>query len=127
MNTSELTGAWLDYWVATAEGVDRLLLEIRPVPRTDDFHCVRLPYEGKMAIAMNYHSSWALCGALVDKYCMNLEYHWVSNQHCADALDPKDGRIRGAWASSAREAICRAIVQLKFGAQVPDIEAIYRN
>lgn len=126
MKVSELKGAWLDYWVAVAEGVDRLLLEIRPVPRTDDFMCIRLPYDGKMAIAMNYHTSWALCGALVDKYHIEL-VQWPSYGISIATAHLDSVPSKAVSASNSKEAICRAVVQRHLGDEVPDIDAVFRN
>lgn len=119
IRVSELSGAWLDYWVARAEGCQPELLEVRKVQRSGDFHCV---HKGRTT-ALNYSASWELCGPLVDLHRIELE-RFPSGKVAAHIR-----KWTGAWSyvagahqeDDARVAICRAVVNMVFGEKVPEV------
>lgn len=126
MKTAELTGAQLDYWTAHADGISAENLEIRPIPRSGNCHCVRIvrmqmlgPDQSEArnvaAEALNYSHDWHRGGPLVDKF----------RPHNMPSLNggwwAAAGRSRFVHGSTPLEAICRAIVCSKFGEEVDEI------
>lgn len=126
MNIRELKGAWLDYWVAVAEGHPRERLEIREVPRTDLFMCVLLPdpnKEGDVVRAMNYSSDWEMAGALIDKYWIMIEPGGSGgNKVCAYMFDNRIIQWNPIEGKNSREAVCRAVVLSLVGPVVDDVD-----
>jgi len=119
MKINELKGAWLDYWVAHSQGISKAFLEVRQVPRTDDFHCVRLPADGtKHAMVMNYTSSWALSGNLLDKYRVTIDHDGFSGGVQVHIFHSESAQWMSIEGKDAREAICRAVVMVHFGQEV---------
>jgi len=120
IRVSELSGAWLDYWVARADGYPAEQLEIRPIQRSTEFHCVHVR---ATAIQLNYSASWLLCGPLVDLHRIELE-RFPSGKVAAHIR-----KWTGAWSyvagahqeDDARVAICRAVVTMAFGEKVPEV------
>lgn len=120
IRVSELSGAWLDYWVARADGYPAEQLEVRQIQRTTDFHCVR---KCLVISALNYSASWELCGPLVDLHRIELE-RFPSGKVAAHIR-----KWTGTWSyvagahqeDDARVAICRAVVNMVFGEKVPEV------
>lgn len=127
MKTKELTGAWLDYWTAVADGTPQHLLEIRRVPRTDMFICVRAAHNNgsaqiQPAKAMNYSLDWTLSGALIDKYKIMVEPGGLNDAWMAYAFHAQLALWAWIEGKDAREAVCRALVLVKLGEDVFDVE-----
>lgn len=124
MKTNELKGAWLDYWVAHSQGVVKACLEIRQVPRTDDFMCVRLPLATHQhAMTVNYSTNWGLCGSILDKYRVTIDHDGFIGPVMCSVFDNDKAQWLSIEGKDAREAVCRAIVLLRFGNEVADIGA----
>lgn len=131
MQTANLTGALLDYWTARAEGVPAADLEIRsvqrPDPRTPDTICVR-KISPLALMRIDYSTSWALTGPLVEKHEINLhrwkgdvnfwaaEFAYTSHYHDVYASDYEEEGCDGPLI-----AICRAVVRAAFGDEVGDL------
>lgn len=116
MKTSDLAGAQLDYWTARAEGIPAEQLAILPIQRSEDHHCVRTypqSYFGRAVMA--YSTDWTRGGPLIEKHqmdlCQELNGTWVAD----DGGDCLEG------GSTVLVAVCRAVVQGKFGDEVPDV------
>lgn len=129
IRVSELSGAWLDYWVARADGIPAEDLQVRQIQRSEGFHCVHgmpLPIPGgvfRKVRVLNYSTSWELCGPLVDLHRIELE-RFPSGKVAAHIR-----KWDGAWTyvagahqeDDARVAICRAVVTMAFGEKVPEV------
>lgn len=99
MKTSELTGALLDYWVAKAEGWDGSRAAF----------CAPADYAPSI--------NWAQGGPLIDKYEIDLTY----SEHQPGKRIAWNGPTH-AFGDTPLQAVCRAVVRAKFGAEVPDQE-----
>jgi hypothetical protein len=122
MKVSELKGAWLDYWVARSQGAGAAELEIRPVPRTDDFMCVWTP-EVMAPQAMRYTIDWDMCGRILDKYRVTIDHDGFIGPVMCSIFNAKNAQWWSVEGDNAREAVCRAVVMLHFGDSVVDVEA----
>lgn len=117
MKVSELEGALLDYWVARAEGIPESELEIRLIPIPENRHLA----PGGLICTRNYHESvdystdWSIGGPLLDKYTFSIcAYENEFEAYCDNGEKWSDG----AYAGKVLIAICRALVQMKFGDEV---------
>jgi hypothetical protein len=134
IRVSELSGAWLDYWVARAEGVPADQLEVRQIQRSEDFHCVRTvevmplgaaPFK-VAAEVLRYSTDWRQCGPLLEKWCTqdNAQFDGVlysANSWSAPYLIYGGVDHDGGEGATPQEAICRAVVRAAFGEEVPEV------
>lgn len=122
MRTADLTGALLDYWVARAEGVPADQMEIRPIQRSTESHCVwrnprRDPIIGHDERVLGYSTSWALTGPLLEKYKLDVSAvrnHWGVYGELPLTTYYAEG-------PTPLIAICRAMVRAAFGDEVGDL------
>lgn len=136
MRVADLTGAMLDYYVARAEGVPAVELEIRDLQREDNLTrgpiCVRImppPHDlliGPDEQALSYSTNWALSGPLLEKHRIDLFGVTEPVSYQAEILCPP--RVEGEvyyWTyvegDTALIAICRAVVRAAFGDEVEDL------
>jgi hypothetical protein len=118
MKTALLQGAILDYWTARAEGIPAGQLEIRPIQRNTECHCVRKwhtrdPIIGPDLVVLDYSTNWARGGPLIEKYCLD-----VARYGAEWAAYTEDTR---AFADTPLQAICRAVVRAAFGDEVQEV------
>lgn len=122
IRVSDLSGAWLDYWVARAEGIAADQLEVRMIQRSTDLHCVRmLPRD--MACVLNYSASWSLAGPIIERELIELtnDRNWREDGQFGrdwEANHPGFGYLGG---DTPLIAAMRAFVASKFGEEVPEV------
>ena len=126
IRVSELSGAWLDYWVARAEGTDAVVLEVRAIQRSTELHCVQL---GAPAQALNYSTSWEKGGPIIELEHIQL-WHRVEtgdgNDWHATCSVPwsrfeKAGFEETESGSTPLVAAMRAYVASNYGTEVPEV------
>lgn len=130
MKTFDLKGAWLDYWTAVADDVPRNLLEIRQIPRTDNFICVRLAHnsghvQDTPICALHYSTNWALTGPLLKKFACALEIGGMGSENVwvNVFIGGRDGGQKWEYwhGMELQDAICKAAVMIKCGPVVCDV------
>lgn len=120
IRVSELSGAWLDYWVARAEGWEAGRLEIRPVPRTNDLICVLLRLNGSIE-ATPFSTQWRLAGPIIERERPELVPTWPDGGwYVRSRHRPCDGDQ--FYGETAMVAAMRAFVASKFGEEVPEVK-----
>ena len=125
---SELSGAWLDYWVARADGFMASQLEVREIQRSTEFHCVHKNRFGAVKGVQNYSSSWELGGPIIAREVIKLQPVLPNGSNWYGTI------MRGLVGSNLSEvqmhrgkgetplvAAMRAYVASKFGEEVPEV------
>jgi hypothetical protein len=108
INTAELTGALLDYWVARAEGsTDAMVTEWSRGPICLSSHNA---FED---VPFRPSTHWNDGGPLIEKYSIT-----VDSTFAIWAADIGDVTASG---DTPLQAICRAVVRAKFGDEVEDV------
>ncbi|MCE3262599.1 MAG: hypothetical protein K0R43_1678 [Pseudoduganella sp.] len=126
IHVSELSGAWLDYWVARAEGVPAGQLQVRQVQRSDVFHCVNVP-QGPARV-LDYSTNWERGGPIIQREVIKLQPVLPSGSTWYGTT------MRGLIESNLSEvqmhrgkgetplvAAMRCYVASKFGEEVPEV------
>lgn len=103
MKTSELTGALLDYYVAEAEGMLRMI-------KTDDLREKLGDYSPS--------TKWAHGGPILERERIQLEYHGWHKAMPWCAMEAKMTGRRDERASTPLAAAMRLYVSIKFGDEV---------
>lgn len=107
MKTQELEGALLALWVARAIGRKSMIGR--------DDKCYLLPY-GSMAPSFAPHENWSQVEQVMPKHAI-IDYKAVDNVHHFTFVAERSGHGEG---SSFNIALCRAVVNAKYGDTVPD-------
>lgn len=115
MKTEELTGDWLDYWVARAEGheVDPPLAPGAPWP---DRETLGRKYEPN---ACRFSSDWQFGGPIMERDRITIEGRDRNGNPAGEWC----ARIKGPrvhFGATALQAAMRAFLAKKFGEEVPD-------
>lgn len=117
IRVSELSGAWLDYWVARAEGIPADQLEVRQVQRSEDFHCVYLP----AARVLNFSICWSLAGPLLHRERIGFGIPTVEGTQY-QAFVYKFGALASTgYGETHLVAAARCMVACRFGKEVPEV------
>lgn len=131
---AELSGAWLDYWVARAEGIPAEDLQVRQIQRSEEFHCVHgmpLPIPGgvlRKDRVLNYSTSWELCGPLIEREVIKLQpvlprgaaWYGTITRGLVDTNMSEVQMYRGKG-DTPLVAAMRCYVESKFGKEVPEV------
>lgn len=121
MMVSELTGDWLNYWVARAEGHEwrcHWMLEKSGIREWQSYE------QAWGAPTPPYLTEWEFGGHLIQTYHLAVAPHengWMArSEYSFWAVDESlaDWVARG---NTPLEAICRAVVRAKFGDEVEEI------
>lgn len=125
IRVSELSGAWLDYWVARAEGFDAALLEVRQVQRSEEFHCVHIL--SRLAV-LNYSTSWDLAGPVIAREVIKLQPVLPSGSSWYGTItrglvgtNMSEVQMYRGKGDTPLAAAMRAYVESKFGEEVPEV------
>jgi len=110
MKTSELTGAYLDYWTGLAMGKPADRMSIRRAQRSNDLICV---YNGIVRYDPSTNPVKGM--EVIDGNIIELRMKGICSAY-AIARD-----FTKIYGSSFLEAACRATVGSVFGAEVPDV------
>lgn len=115
MNTAELTGAELDYWVAKAEGLE-------PVAGRD-FPSGAFSWQPTVGTGLNskdlrFSASWAIGGLIIEREVLNITAGGSESRWKAWSGKGISAAFVG---DTALTAAMRAYVAKKFGNEVPDL------
>lgn len=116
MKTAELEGKILDYYVALAVGHTwrcKWMLE------ENGYNAWQSYEEGWGNPTPPYSSDWAMCGPLIERFELRLS---MAGRHAWRAKYFKTGDFDHVEGKNPQEAICRAVVALHFGQDVPDVK-----
>lgn len=112
---SELSGAWLDYWVARAEGIPADQLQVRKIQRSKDFHCV---YGARV---LNFSTNWSLAGPLLHRERIGFGIPTVDGTQY-QAFVYKFGALAATgYGETHLVAAARCMVACRFGKEVPEV------
>lgn len=117
MKTAELEGKILDYYVALAVGhVWRRKWD----PEDENYTSWQSYENGWGNPTPPYSSDWALCGPLIERFDLSII---PDRLKCWDCMYFNNtGNLMQASSKTPQEAICRAVVALHFGQDVPDVK-----
>lgn len=114
METSKLTGALLDYWVARAEGVPATEITMQS-GRAERVIELGVLSPAVAVLSLAYSTDWAQGGPLIEK-------HHLKMRGCRTGwfVSGSSLAVYGEGAALL-EAICRAVVRAKFGDEVAEV------
>lgn len=117
MKTAELEGKILDYYVALAVGHPwrcKWMLE------EDGYNAWQSYENGWGNPTPPYSSDWAHCGPLIERFDL---FILPDRLKCWDCMHFNNtGSLMQGSGKAPQEAICRAVVALHFGPDVPDVK-----
>lgn len=110
MKVYELEGAWLDYWVAKAEGINVEMLRAK----NGSPSIVREPKPGGQWF--NFSTDWSQGGPIIERERIDVTAHENGNDWVAQS----DSEWRWFVGPTPLIAAMRCFVASKFGEEVPD-------
>lgn len=123
MKVSELTGAFLDYWVGKALGADVELKKVDPAEQSEDGLYVRRwsGCEGaRRAYDFSPHTCWTDGGPIIEREIVDLERDDIVEDWRAVHRSHMTENPASAHGETPLIAAMRAYVASKFGPEVPD-------
>jgi len=113
---AELEGAELDYWVGKALGY---LVEIRPIQRSEDMHCVRLGVRSATPdTAFRPSLDWATGGPIIEQQRIHITDDYTGEWEAAWFDDHPYTNACVYFGPTPLIAAMRAFVASRFGSEV---------
>lgn len=119
IRVSDLSGAWLDYWVARAECIPAHHLQVIKIQRSEEFHCVRIMLRGTRYM-VNYSTSWNLAGPIIERERISVVAGMPGMWGAFRQAPGADGGYHSRGDTYLLAAM-RCYVSSMFGQEVPEV------